>query len=165
MDSGVCVISFMRFKTLITAATNWREKPMEPLLGSMKQLSNLPTPKAKPICTSVWSNMNEPAKLSEHAIERDDQLMCCSACFSETLPLCSGSGRLRTVEGVRSDLTLILSLIEEVDDEKLPKLLQPIRSPIDDIFVPFRQVDRFIAHCLSYCLNRPRGRLRAGLAS
>jgi hypothetical protein len=51
-------------------------------------------------------------------------------------------GRLRTVEGVRSDLTLILSLMEEIDEEKLPKLLKPIRSHMDDILVPFRQVER-----------------------
>jgi len=45
-------------------------------------------------------------------------------------------------EEVRADLTLILSLMEEIDDEKLPKLLKPIRSHMDDIFVPFRQVER-----------------------
>jgi hypothetical protein len=78
----------------------------------------------------------------EHAIERYDQLDVLLSMLSETLHLCSGSGRLRTVEGVRSDLTLILSLIEEIDDEKLPKLLKPIRSHIDDILVPFRQVEQ-----------------------
>jgi hypothetical protein len=45
-------------------------------------------------------------------------------------------------------LTLILSLIEEIDDEKLPKLLKPIRSHIDDILVPFRQVERIHAELL-----------------
>ena len=45
------------------------------------------------------------------------------------------------MEGVRADLTLLLSLMEEIEDEKLPKLLQPIRSHIDDILVPFRQVE------------------------
>jgi hypothetical protein len=61
--------------------------------------------------------------------------------LSETLPLCSDLGRLHTVEGVRSDLTLLLSLMEEMEDEKLPKLLKPLRSHIDDILVPFRQVE------------------------
>jgi hypothetical protein len=78
----------------------------------------------------------------EHAIERYDQLDLLLAMLSESLHLCSGAGRLRTVEDVRSNLTLLLSLIEEIDDEKLPKLLQPIRSHMDDIFVPFRQVER-----------------------
>jgi hypothetical protein len=54
--------------------------------------------------------------------------------LSESLYLCSSSGRLRTVEGVRSDLTLILNLIEEeINDDQIPKLLKPIRSHIDDL--------------------------------
>ena len=88
-------------------------------------------------------------KACEHAIERYDQLDLLLGMLSETLHLCSDSGRLRTVEGVRSDLTLILNLIEEeIDDEKLPKLLKPIRSHIDDILVPFRQVERIHADLL-----------------
>jgi hypothetical protein len=43
------------------------------------------------------------------------------------------------VEGVRADLTLLLSLMEEIEDEQLPKLLQPIRSPIDDILESIRK--------------------------
>jgi hypothetical protein len=62
--------------------------------------------------------------------------------LSESLHLCSGAGRLRTVEDVRANLTLLLSLMEEIEDEKLPKLLKPIRSHLEDIFVPFRQVER-----------------------
>jgi len=58
----------------------------------------------------------------------------------ETLPLGSDLGRLHPVEGVRADLTLLLSLMEAIEEEKLPKLLQPIRSHMEDILVPFRQV-------------------------
>ena len=78
----------------------------------------------------------------EHAIERYDQLDLLLGMLSETLYLCSDSGRLRTVEDVRSNLILILTLMEEIDDEKLPKLLKSIRSHMDDILVPFRQVER-----------------------
>jgi hypothetical protein len=95
------------------------------------------------------SEANRPKRLEpsararqacEHAIERYDQLAVWLSMLSETCPLGSGSGRLRTVEGVRSDLTLILSLMEDMDEEKLPKLLQPLRAHIDDSLVPFRQV-------------------------
>jgi hypothetical protein len=78
----------------------------------------------------------------EHAIERYDQLNLLLGMLSETLSLCSDSGRLRTVEEVRSNLTVILSLIEEIEDAKLPKLLKSIRSHMDDILVPFGQVER-----------------------
>jgi hypothetical protein len=79
-----------------------------------------------------------PRQAGEHAIERDEQLALWLGMLSETLPLCADVGRLPTVEGGRSDLTLLLSLRAEMEDEKLPKLLQPIRSHIDAILVPFR---------------------------
>ena len=92
----------------------------------------------------------EKAKKScEHTIERYDQLDFLLGMLSESLHLCSNLGRLRTVEGVRSDLTLILNLIEEeINDEKLQKLLKPIRSHIDDLLVPFRQVEQIHADLL-----------------
>ncbi len=86
----------------------------------------------------------------EQAIARYDQLDFLLHMLSETLHLCSDWGRLRTVEEVRADLTLILSLIEDIDDEKLPKLLKPIRSHIDDILVPFRQVELIHAELLEF---------------
>ena len=42
---------------------------------------------------------------------------------------------------MRSELTLLLSLIEAITAPELPKLLQPIRSPLDDIFSPFEQAE------------------------
>lgn len=78
----------------------------------------------------------------ERAIERYDQLNVLLGMLSEALYLCSNLGRLRTVEGVRSDLSVILSLMEDINDEKLPKLLKSIRAHMDDIVVPFRQVER-----------------------
>ena len=86
----------------------------------------------------------------EHAIERYDQLDGLLSMLSETLHLCSDSGRLRRAEDVRSNLTLILSLIEEIDDEKLPKLLKPIRSHLDDILVPFAQVEQIHTELLEW---------------
>ena len=78
----------------------------------------------------------------ERAIERYDQLDLLLGMLSESLHLCSELGQLRTVEDVRANLILILSLIEEMDDEPLPKLLKPIYAHLDEILVPFRQVER-----------------------
>ena len=77
----------------------------------------------------------------EQAIARYDQLALLLQLLRETVHLCSSLGRLRTVEGVRSDLTHLLDMIQEVDDERLAKLLKPIRSHLDDILVPFEQVE------------------------
>ena len=84
----------------------------------------------------------------DHAIERYDQLEGLLSMLRDTLHLCSNWGRLRTVEEVRSELTLILSLMEDIEDAKLPKLLKPIRSHMEDILVPFGQVERVQADLL-----------------
>ena len=90
----------------------------------------------------------------EQAIARYDQLDLLLHLLSETLHFCSDSGRLRTVEAVRADLSVILSWMQEIDDEKLPKLLTPIRSHLDDICVPFRQVESMHAELLE-CIPQP----------
>ena len=84
----------------------------------------------------------------EHAMARYDQLDLLLHLLRDALHLCSPFGRLRTVEGVRSELTSLLSLIEEVDDAVLPKLLQPIRSHLDDILAPFEQAESIQAELL-----------------
>ncbi len=43
---------------------------------------------------------------------------------------------------------VILSLIEDIKDDKLPKLIKSIRSHIDDILVPFEQVESIHAELL-----------------
>jgi len=90
----------------------------------------------------------------EQAIARYDQLDLLLHLLSDTLHFCSDAGRLRTVEAVRADLSVILSLMQEIDDEKLPKLLTSLRSHLDDICVPFRQVESVHAELLE-CIPQP----------
>jgi hypothetical protein len=77
----------------------------------------------------------------EQAIARYDQLDLLLQLLRDALHLCSPCGRLRTVAGVRAELLLLLSLIEEIDDAVLPKLLHPIRSHLDEILAPFEQAE------------------------
>src|SRR5438093_8051864 len=77
----------------------------------------------------------------EHAIARYDQLDLLLHLLRDALHLCSPFGRLRTVGGVRTELMLLFSLIEEIDDAVLPKLLHPLRSHLDDILAPFEQAE------------------------
>jgi len=84
----------------------------------------------------------------EQAMARYDQLDLMLHLLRDALHLCSPFGRLRTVEGVRSELMLLLSLIEEIDDPVLPKLLQPIRSHLDEILTPFEQAESLQAQLL-----------------
>ena len=84
----------------------------------------------------------------EHAIARYDQLDLLLHLLRDALHLCSPFGRLRTVAGVRAELMLLFSLIEEIEDAVLPKLLQPIRSHLDDILAPFAQAEAMHAELL-----------------
>jgi len=59
--------------------------------------------------------------------------------------LCSPQGRLRTVEGVRSELTLLLHRIEESDCDSITQVLKPLKAHIDDILVPFEQGEAIYA--------------------
>lgn len=86
--------------------------------------------------------------ICEQAIARYDQLDLLLHLLREALSLCSDVGRLRTVAGVRSELTLVLSLIEEIDDAMLPKILKPLWSHLDEILVPFEQVESIHAELL-----------------
>ena len=84
----------------------------------------------------------------EQAIARYDQLDLLLHLLHDALHLCSPFGRLRTVAGVRSELILLFSLMEEIDAAMLPKLLQPIRSHLDDILAPFGQAEAMHAELL-----------------
>src|SRR3989442_2770098 len=77
----------------------------------------------------------------EHAMARYDQLDLLLRLLRDALHLCSPWGRLRTVAGVRSELTLLFSLIEEIDDAVLPTLLHTLRAHLYDILVPFEQAE------------------------
>src|SRR6266516_114866 len=85
----------------------------------------------------------------EHAMARYDQLNLLPHLLREALHLCSPFGRLRTAQGVCAELTSLLSLIEEIEDAALPKLLKSIRSHLDDIVAPFEQAASIHAELLA----------------
>src|SRR5712664_4050672 len=77
----------------------------------------------------------------EQAIALYDHLAMLLHLLREALYLCSPHGRLRTVENVRSELILLLDMIAELDCAALTTTLKPIYTHIDDIVVPFKQVE------------------------
>jgi hypothetical protein len=85
----------------------------------------------------------------EHAMARYDQLDLLLHLLRDALHLCSPFGRLRTAQSVRSELTSLLSLIEEIEDAVLPRLLKSIRSHLDDIVAPFEQAASIHAELLA----------------
>src|SRR3989441_885192 len=77
----------------------------------------------------------------EQAMALYDQLAVLLHLLRETLHFCSPHGRLRTVENVRSELSLLFDMIEGLDSVAITQTLQPIRTHLDDILVPFKQVE------------------------
>ena len=59
--------------------------------------------------------------------------------------VCSPHGRLRTVEGGRSELTLLLHMIEALDCAAIPHTLKPIHQHIDAMVVPFAHAEAIAA--------------------
>ena len=77
----------------------------------------------------------------EQAMTLYDQLALLLHLLREALHICSPHGRLRTQQNVRSELTLLFDMIEGLDSVAITQTLQPIRTHLNDILVPFKQVE------------------------
>jgi len=77
----------------------------------------------------------------EQAIALYDQLALLLHLLREALYVCSPHGSLRTVENVRSELILLFDMIAELDCAAITTTLKPIYTHIDDLVVPFKQVE------------------------
>lgn len=81
----------------------------------------------------------------EKAIRRYDQLDVLLQLLRDALHICSPHGKLRTSQGVRSELTLLFGMLDELGDMAIRKTLKPIRNHLGDILVPFKQTDAIAA--------------------
>jgi hypothetical protein len=78
---------------------------------------------------------------AEQAMALYDQLAMLLHLLRETLPLCSPHGRLRTVEGVRADLTRLVDMLAALDCAAIARTLKPLHQHLDDILVPFAHAE------------------------
>ena len=69
----------------------------------------------------------------EQAIALSDQLALLRALLRDAFPLCSADGKLRTPQGVRSELTLLWPMIADLDCAAITTPLKPIRDHLDDL--------------------------------
>jgi hypothetical protein len=139
---------FHEFQDLFNRCHQLERKAYGAIGKELKAAETFANAKSEANLQKRLEQYDQTHRTCEHAIERYDQLDLLLSMLSEALHLCSDSGRLRTAEGVRSDLILILSLLEEIEDERLAKLLKPVRCHMDDILVPFRQVELIHAELL-----------------
>jgi hypothetical protein len=140
---------FHEFQDLYNRCHQLERKAYSAIAKEVKAAESFAKAKSEATLQKRLDRYEKAHHACEHAIETYDQLDWLLHLLSQTLHLCSDSGRLRTVEEVRSNLMVILSMIEDIKDDKLPKLLKPIRSHIDDILVPFQQVESMHAELLA----------------
>jgi hypothetical protein len=139
---------FHEFQDLFNRCHQLERKAYSAIAKEVKAAENFAHAKSEATLQKRLEQYEKARYACEHAIETYDQLDWLLHLLSQTLHLCSDSGRLRTLQEVRCDLMVILSMIEDIEDDKLPKLLKSIRSHLDDILVPFRQVESIHADLL-----------------
>src|SRR5256712_1633367 len=81
----------------------------------------------------------------EQAMALYDHLAILLHLLRAALQLCPSQGRRRTVENVRSELSLLFDMIAALDCAAITHTLKPIRQHIDDIVVPFQQAEAIAA--------------------
>jgi hypothetical protein len=77
----------------------------------------------------------------DQAITLYDQLDVLLHLLREALHVCSPYGRLRSQENVRSELMLLFDMLEALDYAAITHALKPIRKHLNDLLVPFKQVE------------------------
>lgn len=77
----------------------------------------------------------------EQAMALYDHLAILLHFLRDALHVCSPPGRLRTQQEVRAELPQLFDLLAELDCAAMTTPLKPIRTPLDDIGVPFAQVE------------------------
>ncbi len=101
--------------------------------------------KSEPNLEKRLRQLEEASRVCEQAVALYDHLDVLLQWLREALRLCSPGGRLRTVEGVRSDLALLFQMIEGLNCAPATDALKSIKKHVGDILVPFEQSEEIDA--------------------
>ncbi|MFH1632929.1 MAG: hypothetical protein ABIG63_02825, partial [Chloroflexota bacterium] len=132
---------FHEFRGLFNLLHRWERKAYAAMRQAYEAAGKFDQAKSESQLKKRLRQYEEAYQACEQAMARFDQLALLLQLLRETLQLCSWEGRLRTVEGVRSELMLLFTMMETLEEAPLTDTLKPIREHIDDILVPFEQVE------------------------
>jgi hypothetical protein len=132
---------FHEFRALFNLLHRWERKAYAAMRKAYEAAEKFDQARSESQLEKRLRQYEEAHQACEPAIARFDQLALLLQLLRETLQVCSSEGRLRSVEGVRSELTLLLTMMEALDSAPLTDTLKPIREHIDDIVVPFEQAE------------------------
>lgn len=85
---------------------------------------------------------------SEKAIDLYDEIFYLTQTLQEILQLCASNGVLKSKTQVKSQLEAVLAMIEELDHVAIKGIVKPLKKHLDDILVPFEQLDKIYAELL-----------------
>ena len=139
---------FHEFQDLFTVLHQWERKAYAAIRQEDEAAQKFAHAKSESNLDKRLHQYEQAHQACEHAMAIYDQLDMLLQLLRETLQLCSPQGKLRTVAGVRAELTSLLDMIEELDCTSIIKTLQPIKAHIDDILVPFAQCEVMYAQLL-----------------
>ena len=132
---------FHEFRALFNLLHRWERKAYAALRKEYEAAEKFDQARSESHLEKWLRQYEEARQACEPAIARFDQLALLLQLLRETLQICSVEGRLRTVEGVRSELTLLFTMMEALGEASLTDTLKPVREHIDDILVPFKQAE------------------------
>jgi len=139
---------FHEFHDLFTLCRQWERKAYGAIGKADDAAQKFDHAKSEATLQKRLHQYEQACQACEQAIAQYDQLNMLLHLLRETLQICSPFGQLRTVEAVRSELTLLFSMIGEIDHTAIPKIMKPIQAHIDDIVVPFQQAEAIQAQLL-----------------
>ena len=132
---------FHEFRALYKLLHQWERKAYAALRKEYEAAGKFDQAKSESRLEKWLRQYEEAHQACEQAMTCFDQLALLLQLLRETLQVCSWEGRLRTVEGVRSELMLLFTMMDALNEAPLTHTLEPIREHIDDILVPFEQVE------------------------
>src|SRR5712691_425097 len=132
---------FHEFRDLFSLLQQWERKAYAAIAKEDEAAQKFDHAKSESNMHKRFQQYAQANQACEQAMALYDDLAILLQLLREALHLCSPSGRLRTVEGVGAELTLVLTMIEELNCPTLTTTLKPIHTHIDDLLVPFAQAE------------------------
>jgi len=139
---------FHEFHDLFNLRSQWERKAYGTIAKEDEAARKFHHAKSESNLNKRLTQYEQAHQACEHAMARYDQLDMLLQLLQEALQLCTPQGKPRTKAGVRSELTMLLHLLEEIDSGAMGTILTPIRAHLDDIVVPYAQAEMMYAQLL-----------------
>src|SRR5216683_7015086 len=132
---------FHEFQDLFALRHQWERKAYAAMTKEYEAARTFTNAKSEASLQKRLKQYDTAHATCDQAIALYDQLDVLLHWLRETLHVCSPHGHLRTPDHVRSELTLLFDMIEALDCAAIAQTLKPIRTHLNDLLVPFQQVE------------------------